>query len=505
MIGTYAENQFPPTIGHDPRGADPGLEVAHVAAAKSHAKRISPEIVGGCLRILDLSVVGVVAVGVYFAYVYSGPRAVSSQYLAALLIGIITSGILFQWFGVYASEFVFSKRLRMNHMLLAWGVTASVLLALAFALKISNYYSRVWVVTWFVATPGFLSLGRLLLGYWIVKLAREGRFAQRTAIVGAGEQGQRLAAHLRLIGDARTLIVGFIDDRTTRVPSNSEGCELLGDTRYLMKLIRRGMIDQVFIAIPWSADNRLRELVYRLATTPVPIHLAPDLIGFEFLDRSFTRVARLPMLHIFDRPISGWSYVSKTIVDRVLATLILLFVGPLMLLIALAIKLESRGPVFFKQRRQGFNNKLFEVWKFRTMYASMVDADCEVQTTKNDPRITRVGRFLRKSSLDELPQLINVLQGNMSLVGPRPHAVATKAKGRLFHEVVDRYAARHRVKPGITGWAQVNGWRGQTDTIEKIEKRVEYDLYYIDNWSILFDLMIILRTIGALIKNENAY
>ncbi len=484
---------------------DTGMEVAHVAAAKSHAKRVSPEIVGGCLRILDLSVVGVVGVGTYLAYVYSGQRPMSSQYLASLLIGILASGILFQWFGVYAGEYVFTKRLRMNRMLLAWGVTASVLLALAFALKISSFYSRVWVVTWFVATPGFLSLGRLLLGYWILKLAREGRFAQRTAIVGAGEQGQRLAAHLRQIGDVRTRIVGFIDDRTTRVPSNSEGCELLGDTRYLMKLIRRGMIDQVFIAIPWSADNRLRELVYRLATTPVRIHLAPDLIGFEFPDRSFIRVAQLPMLHIFDRPISGWAYVTKTIEDWVIATSILLFVGSPMLLIALAIKLDSRGPVFFKQNRQGFNNNLFEVWKFRTMYASAADADCEVQTTKDDPRITRVGRFLRKSSLDELPQLINVLRGDMSLVGPRPHAGATKAEGRLFSEVVDRYAARHRVKPGITGWAQVNGWRGETDTIEKIQKRVKYDLYYIDNWSVWLDLMILLKTIVVLFRNENAY
>ncbi len=188
-----------------------------------------------------------------------------------------------------------------------------------------------------------------------------------------------------------------------------------------------------------------------------------------------------------------------------LAALILLFIGPLMLLIALAIKLDSRGPVVFKQRRQGFNNELFEVWKFRTMYASVADADCEVQTTKDDPRVTPVGWFLRKLSLDELPQLINVLRGDMSLVGPRPHAVATKAEGRPFSEVVDRYASRHRVKPGITGWAQVNGWRGETDTIEKIKKRVEYDLYYIDNWSVWLDLLILLKTIFVLIRNENAY
>ncbi len=176
-----------------------------------------------------------------------------------------------------------------------------------------------------------------------------------------------------------------------------------------------------------------------------------------------------------------------------------------MLLIALAIKLDSRGPVVFNQRRQGFNNEMFEVWKFRTMYEDMEDADCDVQTTKDDPRVTPVGWFLRKSSLDELPQLINVLRGDMSLVGPRPHAVATKAEGRLFNEVVDRYVSRHRVKPGITGWAQVNGWRGETDTIEKIQKRVEHDLYYIDNWSVWLDLTILFKTIAVLVKDENAY
>ena len=177
----------------------------------------------------------------------------------------------------------------------------------------------------------------------------------------------------------------------------------------------------------------------------------------------------------------------------------------LLLLIALAIKLDSRGPVFFKQVRYGFNNTLIRVWKFRSMYSDMADVHCDVQTCKDDPRITRVGQFLRRSSLDELPQLFNVLFGSMSLVGPRPHALSTKAEGSLFTDIVDRYAARHRVKPGITGWAQVNGWRGETDTVEKIQKRVDFDLYYIDNWSIWFDIQILLKTIFVILKDDNAY
>ena len=390
-------------------------------------------------------------------------------------------------------------------LLLAWAVSFAIILAIAFALKITSSYSRIWATSWFVATGGVMIGARLAISYWIGHLASAGRFAQRTVIVGAGEQGQKLAAHLNQIGDIRTRIVGFIDDRKTRISLSGDGYRVIGDTQHLTKLIRSGMIDQVFIALPWSAENRLRTLVYQLATTPVRIRLAPDLIGYEFHDRSIERVAQLPMLQIFDHPISGWSYICKTIEDRVLAALFLLFVAPLMLLIALAIKLDSRGPVFFRQERYGFNFNPFRVWKFRTMHASMADPGGVVQATKNDSRVTRVGRFLRKSSLDELPQLINVLRGEMSIVGPRPLPIGLTANGRRFEDLVERYAVRHRIKPGITGWAQVNGWRGETDTIEKIERRVEHDLHYIDNWSIWFDLMILLRTIGALFKNENAY
>ena len=195
----------------------------------------------------------------------------------------------------------------------------------------------------------------------------------------------------------------------------------------------------------------------------------------------------------------------KTIEDRVLATFMLVALLPLLAIIAVAIKLDSRGPVLFKQRRYGFNDNLIQVVKFRTMHTDMVDADAERLTTKGDDRVTRVGRLLRATSLDELPQLLNVLAGDMSLVGPRPHALAAKAGGKPYEQAVQHYASRHRVKPGITGWAQVNGWRGETDTVEKLRKRVEHDLYYIDNWSIWLDLLIIARTAAVPFGDRNAY
>jgi exopolysaccharide biosynthesis polyprenyl glycosylphosphotransferase len=210
---------------------------------------------------------------------------------------------------------------------------------------------------------------------------------------------------------------------------------------------------------------------------------------------------------VFDKPIQDWDVVLKWIFDRVVGTLALIALSPVLLATAIAVKLDSKGPVFFRQKRYGFNNELVEVFKFRSMYTDMGDATASKLVTKGDPRVTRVGRFIRKTSLDELPQLFNVVfKGNLSLVGPRPHAAHAKAADKLYDDVVDGYFARHKVKPGITGWAQINGWRGETDTPEKIQRRVEHDLYYIENWSILFDLYILAKTPISLARHrENAF
>jgi exopolysaccharide biosynthesis polyprenyl glycosylphosphotransferase len=211
------------------------------------------------------------------------------------------------------------------------------------------------------------------------------------------------------------------------------------------------------------------------------------------------------VLDVFDRPIADWDVVVKGVFDRVVGAVLLLMLSPVMLAVALAVKLTSPGPVFFRQKRHGFNNEVIEVYKFRSMYTDQCDHAANKIVTKGDPRVTPVGRFIRKSSLDELPQLINVVKGDLSLVGPRPHALQAKAANTLYDQVVDGYFARHKVKPGMTGWAQINGWRGETDTNEKIQRRVEHDLYYIENWSVFFDLQILAMTPLALFKTENAY
>jgi len=221
--------------------------------------------------------------------------------------------------------------------------------------------------------------------------------------------------------------------------------------------------------------------------------------------RAYSYIGNLPCLDVYDKPLGEWGPLFKVALDKIVASLMLVILAPIMAATALAIKIDSKGPVLFRQKRYGFNNELIEIYKFRSMYTDQADASAATLVTRGDARVTRVGRFIRRTTLDELPQLFNVLRGELSLVGPRPHATQAKAGASLYEHVVDGYFARHRVKPGLTGWAQINGWRGETDTTEKIERRVEHDLYYIENWSLPFDLYILLRTPLALIKAENAY
>ena len=477
-----------------------------VAIEPSRRNSIPRMLISEFLRIYDFVAIAVGGVLGYAFYVWPGPGGVN-RYPGTIILGSIVAAIICHICGAYRVESVFSRSLGANRAVIGWLAAFTLILVAAFALKFSESYSRVWATIWLVSGTGFLLVGRYVLSVWTMRLAKQGSFANRTMIIGVGEQAARLVTHLKARGDARTRIVGFVDDQGLHTGSDVSfhGYPMISDLKSMMISIRENACDEVIIALPWSEERRIERLTMLLATTPVRAKLAPDLAGLHFADRRIAPRAGIPMLTLFDRPISGWSAVIKLIEDQTVALMALTLLAPVMLAIAGAIKIESPGPVLFRQRRFGFNDHLIGVWKFRTMLSEYTDADAKQQTTKGDPRVTRVGRFLRKWSLDELPQLFNVLRGEMSIVGPRPHAIATKAGGKLFQEVVDRYAARHRVKPGITGWAQVNGWRGETDTIRKVRTRVEFDLYYIDNWSVWFDVYIILRTFVAIFRTDSAY
>jgi polysaccharide biosynthesis protein PslA len=428
-----------------------------------------------------------------------------SFYLRTLLIGTLVALLFFEWRFVYQPETRLDYWLAMRRIFSAWLTTIMAFLAIGFLLKIGQNYSRLWFMLWAALSLFLILGGRALFQIPLHSLQRRGYFDRRVAIVGAGMQGERLSLHLKQNADANLRVVGIYDDRTENVERLQNGMTIRGTTNDLLNHIRRNQIDQVVIALPWSAEDRINFLIRRFALTPVSIRLAPDLAGFSYQERHYSLVAGLPVLNLFDRPISGFDQFVKAIEDRTLALLGLIALAPIMLLCAIAIKLDSRGPIFFRQKRVGFNDAMVKIWKFRSMFTDLCEQDNVRQASRNDPRITRVGAFLRRTSLDELPQLFNVLMGEMSIVGPRPHAPSTRAGEREFHMIVDHYGSRHRVKPGLTGWAQVNGWRGETDTEIKLIKRLEHDLHYIENWSLMFDIQIIFRTVGILINQKNAF
>ncbi|HKQ95837.1 MAG TPA: undecaprenyl-phosphate glucose phosphotransferase [Aestuariivirgaceae bacterium] len=335
---------------------------------------------------------------------------------------------------------------------------------------------------------------------------RKGQLSRRAALVGGGAAAEELIAGLR--GDLREdiAIVGIFDDRDdARSPPSVAGCMKLGTVETLLDLARRVRIDLLLVTLPVAAERRLLELLRKLWVLPVDIRLSAHTQQLRYRPRSYSNIGPVPFLDLSDKPITGWNAVVKAIEDRVLATLAIVLLAPVMALVWLAIRLESQGPAIFRQKRYGFNNELIEVYKFRSMYADRGDPEARRLTTRDDPRVTRVGRFIRKTSLDELPQLFNVLKGELSMVGPRPQAPMAGVNNTVYADIVEEYFARTKVKPGITGWAQVNGWRGNTDTPEKIQRRVEFDLHYIENWSLLFDLYILARTPLSLLDTENAY
>lgn len=429
------------------------------------------------------------------------------DYVNATLIGAVFYAGLAEVTGAYDVDVRFSLRHAWGRVLTAWLSTSMFMLTMSFLFKTSDDYSRGWALAWFFGGGVALCLVRAAGIGWMRRLKRQGMFNQRVAIFGAGSQGNRLARYI-LGNDKLTIsLAGFFDDRMPeRLPHREPGVPALkGRLPDLIEMIRAGKLDQVIVALPWSAESRLQEVVAELAVTPVRIRLAPDLASFAFAHRPIVLLGDLPVLTLFERPISGFDQVLKRIEDLVLGWVLLIVALPILLVAAIAIKLDSSGPIFFRQAREGFNNQHFRIWKFRTMRHESCETDQIRQATLGDPRITRVGRFLRRTSIDELPQLFNVLAGEMSLVGPRPHAPSTRAGERLFSEIMKTYAARHNVKPGITGWAQVSGWRGETDTEEKLTRRLEHDLYYIENWSPLLDVYILIKTMATLFFQRSAY
>ena len=508
MLNAAATVATTATAGRPPLERRRRLTPAAIAVCNEKVGRAySPIVIAGVVRVVDFVALSAIGIALYFGYVVP-LSGFAWEFLAAIFGVAATAVICFQAADLYQVQLFRGSLRQMTGIISSWTFVFLLFIGVSFIVKLGSEISRIWLTAFFVCGLAALVTGRLFLRSLVRRWARQGRLDRRTVIVGADENGEDLVRALQIQDDSDIKVLGVFDDRNDdRAMDTCAGSPKLGKVDDVLELARRTRIDLVLFALPISAETRILEMLKKLWVLPVDIRLSAHTNKLRFRPRSYSYLGEVPTLDVFEAPITDWDLVMKWLFDHVVGSLILMLALPVMGLVALAVKLGSPGPVLFRQKRFGFNNERIDVFKFRSMYHHQADPTASKVVTKNDPRVTRVGRFIRKTSLDELPQLFNVVfKSNLSLVGPRPHAVQGKLQSRLFDEAVDGYFARHRVKPGITGWAQINGWRGEVDTDEKIQKRVEFDLYYIENWSVLFDLYILLKTPLALMtKSENAY
>jgi putative colanic acid biosynthesis UDP-glucose lipid carrier transferase len=462
----------------------------------------SETVLSGLLRAGD---VVSVALSALIAYALrAGNLELPGTYMSATVLGMVLTANYMHFARVYSLSSLRRQAVEVAKVVAAWVAVFATLIVVSILTDTADLFSRAWLALWFSFSLGGFLLLRAFAALQIDRWLKSGRLALKLAIVGHGELARQVDRQLRQLGERNLRLVGYYDpeEREEEAVQGVEHGRIRGGIVRLVEDIQRGDVEEVVVAMPWSQEKRIREIMKSLAALSINVRICPDVFTLYLPLRGMTSAAGVAFLDVFERPLSGWDLVLKNLEDRVLTPILcLIFLVPC-LLIAIAIKLDSRGPVLFRQTRFGFNNNPINVMKFRTMY---VDRPLEVgvpQATRNDPRVTRVGRVLRRTSLDELPQLLNVLKGEMSLVGPRPHAVDHNYK---YAAMIDEYLGRHRMKPGMTGWAQVNGLRGETQTVEQMRARVQYDLSYIDNWSLWFDLRILTLTLFVGFISRRAY
>jgi putative colanic acid biosynthesis UDP-glucose lipid carrier transferase len=380
-----------------------------------------------------------------------------------------------------------------------WGVTLAVLWFLGSSSGLKYYYDERVVAAWAIATPVIL-----LTSHIAARLANspnQSKEVRSVVVVGVNDVGLKFARVVEKHPNLFMAVRGFFDDRTDDRHPAGMHYPMLGKTEDLAQYVREHGIKMIFISQPISAQPRIRKLIDELQDTTASVYFLPDVYIFDLMQARFDNVGGMPVIAICETPFMGLNSTIKRASDIVLASLILVLLAPLMLVTAVAVRMSSPGPVIFRQRRYGLYGDEIIVYKFRSMTV-MENGNTVTQAQKNDSRVTKIGAFLRRTSLDELPQFINVLQGRMSIVGPRPHAVAHNEQ---YRKLIKGYMLRHKVKPGITGWAQVNGFRGETSTLDKMEARIQYDLDYLRNWSLWLDLWIVLKTVKVVLARENAF
>ena len=479
--------------------------MARQMAAQYARDTLSPSMFSGVIRLVELGIVLITGLLSFSYYVSFNTPHIFYYFLIMFLSGALFV-LIMEMNNGYQINILRRPSRYLKRVFMAWATVLGLIAVTGFLLKVSSDFSRAWFLIWAISGLVILITSRLFVSWKLQRWARNGIMERRAVIVGGGPSAEALIRSLEQQSENDIRICGIFDDRDDkRSPPVVAGYPKLGNIKELIEFARIAHIDMLIVSLPISAEERILKILNKLWVLPVDIRLSAVNSHLRFRPRAYSYIGTVPMLDIFDKPINDWDSVAKRIFDIVFSLLGIVFLSPIMLATAIAIKLDSKGPILFKQKRHGFNNEVINVWKFRSMYTEQNDPAARNVVTKNDPRVTRVGRFIRKASIDELPQFFNSLTGSLSLVGPRPHAIAAHSHNVLFNEVVEGYFARHRVKPGVTGWAQINGWRGEIDNEDKIMMRTEYDLYYIENWSLWFDLKILFLTPIKLLNTENAY
>lgn len=448
-------------------------------------------------RFLDIAIITCSLIAA--AYFYG--VALNRVYLTTLLVVLLGFSYTAEAFNLYRSW----RAGKFRHMVIFAALTLVfsfvALFIFAFLFKFTEQLSRVVMTLWFANALVGLFIWRLTSRLYKLNRRRLGMSMQRVAIIGATESGASIFKQIIAHDELGYECIGFFEDRQPERLFDDMHLHVAGPIEDAVIKARRGEIDVLFIALPFKAEKRIADILARLGDTTVDVHFVPDFLLSSLIHARIDHVGDIDTLSVFESPFIGARELVKRTEDIIIGSLILLMISPILAAIAVGIKLTSRGPVFFKQARYGLHGDEIKVWKFRSMTV-MENSNDVKQATKNDSRITPFGGFLRRTSLDELPQFINVVLGDMSIVGPRPHAVSHNEE---YRKKVEFYMLRHKVKPGITGWAQINGWRGETDTLEKMEKRIEFDLLYIKHWSLWFDIKIIFLTIFKGFTGNNAY
>lgn len=463
---------------------------------------ISSHVMPGIVVMLD-SISILAAALITYVIILGDPVDASEVEVAAVVFVWTITLLLMNFAGLYTFEPILRPFAFSDKIILAFTTTFLFLLAAAFSIKISETFSRLWVGSFAIAAC-VSTLGVRVIAAQVIKLLTGTKlFVRNVVVVGTGDQAQGLLSYLNKSPSSFLSIHGLFGSPDPNRQIDFGRYPILGSMDAIDGFVRTHPIHDVIIAMPWSADQEIMTLMNKLRELPVNVYLSADLVGFHLPFRpSPAHFGNLPLVEVMGQPLAGWGVVRKALLDYSLGALLMLLALPLMALIALAIRLDSKGPIIYRQKRYGFVNKAFDIYKFRTMRIDTGDQSKTVQATENDPRVTRVGRYLRRMSLDELPQLFNVLNGTMSIVGPRPHAVDHNEE---YARMIRGYFARHCVKPGITGWAQVNGLRGETKTVDVMEARVQHDIFYVENWSLFFDLQILAMTAIVCLTGRNAY